>query len=368
MSDPNKKEDLVAEEMPRLSWDCGAAYDFFVSLHVLHHPEKFGLRAPWAAGVRSRVPPLERKLLEDGEKLIHVPLHWIATLPEPKDSATVLWTLGRLPAAERLPALAISTETPALIIQVFREVAGRGNWNEKDLELLRTAYQSKPTPPRARALSVMLEWWSRPAEFGEGYLAALQSYRQAFFEEEERRIGPLLREAQARARSRAAELPLPALLEELSQGVRFASLAAQSEIILAPSYWSTPLVFFSQIDEQRMLLLFGARPADVSLDPGEDIPDGMLRALKALSDPTRLRILRYLAANPHTPAQLSRRLRLRAPTVVHHLNALRLAGLVQLTLEPGGERRYAARPGAVETAFEHLRGFLSEGDRREIEN
>jgi DNA-binding transcriptional ArsR family regulator len=117
-----------------------------------------------------------------------------------------------------------------------------------------------------------------------------------------------------------------------------------------------------------MLLLFGARPAAMSLVPGEDVPDAMLRALKALADPTRLRILRYLSNQPYTPAQLSRRLRLRAPTVVHHLNALRLAGLVQLTLESETERRYAARPGAVTTTFDHLRGFISAGSERENEN
>lgn len=361
------ENEMETNGTPDLAWEWGAAYDFFVSLHVLHQPEKFGLRGSWAAGVRSRVPPAERKLLEDGEKLVHVPLHWIHALPEPKDSAAVLWTLGRLPAGDRLPALALSPETPPAAVQIFREAAGRGRWGEKDLEGLRAAYQSKASPPRPKTLSVMLEWWSRPAEFGEGYLAALQSYQQAFFAEEERRIIPLLESSLAKAQARAGELSLPALLEELSQGVRFASLSGRSEVILAPSYWSTPLVVYGQVDAERMVLLFGARPADVSLVPGEDVPDAMLRALKALADPTRLRILRYLSTRPYTPAQLSRRLRLRAPTVIHHLNALRLAGMVQLILESEGERRYAARPEAVQATFGHLREFLSEESERENE-
>lgn len=361
------KKKLDTKELPRFSWDCGTAYDLFVSLHVLHHPEKFGLRGSWAAGVRSRVPPAERGLLEDGDHLLHVPMHWIHALPEPKDSASALWTLGRLPAADRLPALALSPEAPPSAARVFREVAGRGGWGEKDLDALRAAYQSKASPPRPKILSVMLEWWSRPAEFGEGYLAALHSYQQAFFAEEERRIGPLLQDALEGAQARAGRLSLPALLEDLSQGVRFASLAGQTEWILAPSYWCTPLVVYGQLDAGRMMLLYGARPADVSLVPGEDVPDAMLLALKALADPTRLRILRYLSSRPYTPAQLSRRLRLRAPTVIHHLNALRLAGMVQLTLESEGERRYAARPGAVQGTFEFLQAFLSAGADRETE-
>jgi DNA-binding transcriptional ArsR family regulator len=205
----------------------------------------------------------------------------------------------------------------------------------------------------------MLDGWSRPAEFGEGYLAALQTYQQAFFSEEERRIAPLLQRALAEAQEKSRELSLPALLEELSRGVRFASLTDRSEWILAPSYWCAPLVVYGLLDFKRMLVLFGARPAESSLVPGEDVPDAMIRALKALADPTRLRILRYLSARPYTPAQLSRRLRLRAPTVIHHLNALRLAGLVQLTLESGGDRRYAARPEAVQATLEQLGVFLT---------
>ena len=50
---------------PTIEWDYGTAYEFFISLHVLHQPEHFGIRASWAAGVRSRIPSAERKLLED---------------------------------------------------------------------------------------------------------------------------------------------------------------------------------------------------------------------------------------------------------------------------------------------------------------
>ena len=87
---------------------------------------------------------------------------------------------------------------------------------------------------------------------------------------------------------------------------------------------------------KHWVVLFGARPAEVALVPGEVVPDAMLRALKALSDPTRLLILRYLSDQPQTPSQLARRLRLRPPTVIHHLSALRLAGLVYISLDETG--------------------------------
>ena len=80
-----------------------------------------------------------------------------------------------------------------------------------------------------------------------------------------------------------------------------------------------------------------------------------------MSDPTRLKILHYLAKEPQSPAALSRRLRLRPPTVTHHLQALRLAGLVQVRLGGGYKEKksYAARKEAVKAACKALDSFIS---------
>jgi DNA-binding transcriptional ArsR family regulator len=93
--------------------------------------------------------------------------------------------------------------------------------------------------------------------------------------------------------------------------------------------------------------------------PGEVIPDALFQALKALADPTRLRILRFLMQEPLTPAELARRLRLRPPTVIHHLHALRLAQLVQLRIGEQG-RQYAVRPDSIRATFSALGNFLEQ--------
>jgi DNA-binding transcriptional ArsR family regulator len=108
-----------------------------------------------------------------------------------------------------------------------------------------------------------------------------------------------------------------------------------------------------------MLMMYGGRPAEMPLVPGEMVPHAMLRALKTLSDPTRLRILRYLADQPQTSSQLSRRLRLRTPTLTHHMNALRLAGLIHLEVDEQGERRYSVRVEAIEGTFAALKRFIN---------
>ncbi len=359
--DALKEKTAAEEKKPKLNWELGTAYDLMMSLEVLHNPEDFGLRASWAAGVRSRVPADERGVLEDSLHLIYVPLTWIHKLPEPKDAASALWALRQIPPAERLPALAECEEPPSEYDEIRTRVLERRAWDEDDLEQLWKIFKGKKDHSKGHSKSdatTVLKWWSRPEEFGEIYLNALQSYYQEFFAEEERRIKPALQRSVEQSQELAKSIALPDLIEQLSQGVQLLIEPEVTELIFAPSYWITPLILYSSVANGQMIFLYGARPADASLVPGEVVPDALLRALKALADPTRLKIIRYLSKEPLSPAQLARRLRLRPPTVIHHLEVLRLAGLVRLNLEIPGERKYAARIEGLEDTFINIKEFL----------
>ena len=74
----------------RIHWDIGTAYDLFISLRILHEPEEYNIRASWAAGVRSRVPLEHRQTLEQLTRITAVPLAFIHSLDEPKDSRALL--------------------------------------------------------------------------------------------------------------------------------------------------------------------------------------------------------------------------------------------------------------------------------------
>ena len=132
---------------PTIEWDYGTAYEFFISLHVLHQPEHFGIRASWAAGVRSRIPSAERKLLEDIYSLTGVPMAWINSLPAPKDALTALWALRQIPASQRMIKLQEvdkvivddGTETSAKHKQfndTLLRIADHRTWTVEDLSLI----------------------------------------------------------------------------------------------------------------------------------------------------------------------------------------------------------------------------------------
>lgn len=350
---------------PTIIWDSGTAYDLFISLHVLHNPDRLGLRGAWAAGVRSRLPNAEREFLQDVMEFLLLPLGWVHQLPAPKDTQTALKALSGLPVTERLATLDLNPTDRHGYNAIFRRVAEQKRWQADDQKALmaildkvfanRQSAQEKKR--RNEALSRELDWWTRPDEFGERFLQAVQLYYEVFFAEDELRLEPVLREAQERAQELAENLPFFDLLEELSQGVHLDQPWPEEEVVLTPTFWGSPLLYFAEVTPQRRLIAYGGRPATASIVPGEVIPDALFQALKALADPTRLRILRYLMQEPLVPAELARRLRLRPPTVIHHLHTLRLAQLVQLRLSEQG-RQYAVRPDSIRATFGALGNFL----------
>ncbi len=318
--------------------------------------------------MRSRLPPDERKLLEEIQQYFWVPAHWIYTLPAPKDASTAIWGLRQIPPAQRPLTLTNLYEMTPEMGQALNRVVENRSWEPQDYELFKSVFEKYKKGHHVRDLKTYMDWWTRPDELGELLLSALESYYQAFFEEEEKRIAPVLSEGLAEAQDLAKRFSLTDLLAELSQGVHFEQQLQIQELVMIPGYWQTPLVLFPKMDEGRMAFIFGVRPADMSLMPGEPVPDTLLRGLKALADPTRLRILHYLEKESLTPSQLSRKLRLRAPTVTHHLTALRMAGLVHVTLEAGGEKQFGARLEAIQSMCGALENYLKSGGSLESED
>ncbi|GAB4475605.1 MAG: hypothetical protein Kow00124_16800 [Anaerolineae bacterium] len=350
---------------PLLSWDQGTAYDLFISLNVLHNPGNYGVRPAWAAGMRSRLPGAERETLEKLFDLLGMatPLGWVYHLPQPKNGQTVLAELERLPARTRLFHILFEHHREKESDRAFyRSIVERGAYSKQDVDTVYEMYRKHDKKGITREKAAhQLDIWADAEAFGESYLSAIRAYYDVFFAEEEARIRPYLDEALAKAQGLAAELSITELLEQLSQGVRFEEPPEAGRIVLAPSFWGSPYLHYVEVEPDIMLVAFGARPDDASVVPGEVVPDALLNALKAMGDPTRLRILRYLTDESLTPTQLARRLRLRAPTVIHHLSMLRVAGLVQVTVSKK-EKIYALRKDGVEAVCRSLKGFLETGE------
>lgn len=344
--------------MAHISWFTTTACDFFISLLALHHPADFGLRPPWTAGVRQRVSPAKRELLERVMTYAIVPLAWISRLPDPRDAETVLECAARLTPEERFAALTLPTDLAADSRQALHDITRNGRWTPAGREVIWRGLSRRNRYLKPSGLDNLMKAWITPQDSGEAYLDVLREYQTVFFAEEEVRIRPALEAGLSRAMELAGQLPVNALVEQLSRGVHFEEVNTVAELVLTPSYWSTPFVFHLA-EEGRTMIVFGCRLEDERVAPGAEIPVPMVNGLKALADPTRLRILQYLSSQPLAPSELARRLRLRPPTVIHHLHALRLAGLVTIHVSENGDKRYAARFDAMNDIFTSVQVYLT---------
>ena len=349
------------EKQPQILWDQGSAYDLFTSLYILHRPDEYGLRPSWAAGVRSRLPIHLRDALERSQRVLYVPMAWINGLPEPKNAATVLDALKALSPGERLPALVFAGKQDQHSVD-FRNfllsLDGKQRMTARVEAQIKDFHRIAPNLPK-EFLRWTFDAWAAREQFGEELVLALEAYVENFFREEEVRVIPAQAQALEKAQALSQDRDLLTVLEELSAGVRMDWINEINTLILAPSFWGAPFVFFDKLDEDTGIILFGARPDGTALVPGELVPDELLNALKALADPTRLQILYYLREEPCTPSELAKVLRLRPPTVIHHLQNLRLAGLVSVTITPKADRTYAFRLDGVDATIQYLRAFLA---------
>jgi DNA-binding transcriptional ArsR family regulator len=346
--------------MTTIRWDLSTAYDFFISLLVLHSAADFGLRPSWAAGVRQRLSSPRREFLERVSTFASVPLVWISSLPDPKDAATALQRAADLNPVERLFDLTLPGDSPEEVRTTLGKIARRGSFTVADKEVLGRSLMQKNTHLRAAGLENLLQAWKSAEKSSQQLLDALREYYEVFFADEEARILPALKAGLQDARKRAGRISLNTLVEELSRGVHFDEVDVVGELVLAPSYWSTPFVFHVYPGGEKSLIVFGCRPELESVTPGAIVPDALVNSLKSLADPTRLLILQYLAARPLTPTELARLLRLRPPTVIHHLQALRLAGLVAVRVSETGEKRYGARLEMLNSIFSSVKEFLKQ--------
>ena len=302
-----------------------------------------------------------RETLEQAVLILRVPIRWVHTLPDPKDAQTVLQTLKSIPPAERLTAVKfadLEDDQSSEALSFLHSLEGQPELTTEIEERIKELFPKpgQPTKPFIRAL---FKACVNPAAFGEALYQALEAYDQNFFHEEEARILPAQKAALDRVQARLEQEDLLSVLEDISNGVRMDWVQDIDRLVLAPSFWGSPFVFFDSRSTEISLIAFGARPKGTALVPGELVPEDLLNALKALADPTRLRILRTLLAAPSTPSELAKSLRLRPPTVVHHLRILRLAGLVLVTIAPKAERRYAIRQEGLKATIVDFQDFLS---------
>ena len=145
------------------------------------------------------------------------------------------------------------------------------------------------------------------------------------------------------------------LVEDVTNGIVVEPSPELQTIVLVPQFHQRPYNNHTTIQGGAILLYpcESAAPGDADLPPPR-----LMRLTRALSDDSRLRMLRFLTNGPRSLTEVSRFAGLSQPTVHHHLTQLRAAGLVRVHFAVSGPSRYSLRPHALEQLSQQLSTYL----------
>jgi len=366
MTETTDKLEVEADPLADvLEWDWGTAYEFLNSLHTILRPKEHGVPAPWAAGVRKRLSQqgqIDLKLLFSLPfgYLLYTPMHLIQEMDGPKNVRRFLALLESIPDEDFLLRIHMPLDD-ADLSNIIARVASGTPATELEIEEYRRllAKSSARSALGAADIRRIFSDMAGPASTKKRYLSLLHEYQTVFFAEEEKRVQPVLEKMLADAKKLSKKTNVPDLIERLSNGFTISPDIDLKKLVLVPSIWLHPFVLRLELDDGELFVCWGAHPAGYRLVPGESVPDDALLVLRALGDPTRLRLLRLLSAEPRSPQSLASELKLSLPTVSHHMRELRVAGLVRIELAgKGRESKYTVRWPSAQRAFQQLEDFV----------
>lgn len=336
-------------------------YDFLVSLRALFNPRTYDGTRAWASATRGSLSPA---LLERG-----------AFFFQGHDTSLGSGVI-RLVAGLREGAL------PAALIRKIRATDPRAlahlmlDTGETSAEALATFDRAMSGSVSAadlhRAFGGATADWSRrcrrvlgdPAQAQAELVLLLEEYLAVVFAAEVAHVSAATAAGAERAAELLGVLPTVTAIEQLTGGYTLSAELQLQRITLAPSAFIYPFMA-SRVDERtsEALIVFGVKSETLLRFDRFPIDPDLVRAVKALGDPGRLKVLRLLGQGPTSGADLVALLGLSAPTVHHHLHQLRAAGLVRQERTSGG-MQYTIRPDSARALLDAL-GRTVLGDHQE---
>jgi DNA-binding transcriptional ArsR family regulator len=317
------RETEQGEHAVRVSVEWAPAYELVLSLDAYVHLKRhvlFELGPLWVRSIHEQLPAeaaaqFARKsvvnLLKDACDLLY---QLVYTSPERSDVGAFLAWFGLLTAGAAYEALA----------PVVRE----------------------PGPHLPRDFN---SWRNH-------ILDLLGIWNGAYFRHVDPSILHGLREQAGLLRARIPNTQPGELIESVTNGLVVEASAELHKVVLVPQYHHRPYNTDAAIQDGFIIFY----PCDAAVVAPEDMPPSrLMRLTRALSDESRLRMLRFLARTPSSSlTDVARFAGLSQPTVHHHLTQLRAAGLVRIQFGASGPNRYSLRPHALEQLSEQLGGYL----------
>jgi DNA-binding transcriptional ArsR family regulator len=187
------------------------------------------------------------------------------------------------------------------------------------------------------------------------YVEILNAWNEQYFQMVDPAILTGLERDAAEKRDLMGRMEPRELVEIATSGMTVEPQADLDWLWLIPQYHYRPWNLLAFFRRGRVIQY----PVDALPLGPDEISPRLRRLTKAVSDGSRLRILRLLSAGPASFTEIVTFMNLSKSTVNHHLVVLRAAGLVRV--HDSGERSstYTLRPDALDLLRDDLRSYLS---------
>ncbi|MDQ0194774.1 ArsR/SmtB family transcription factor [Paenibacillus wynnii] len=186
------------------------------------------------------------------------------------------------------------------------------------------------------------------------YSPLLRLWHEQYFRHVENQILPLLIEDAAEKKMLQSKMDPIALIEYASGGVVIEEIPDLQTIVLLPTVHNRPINTYC-FYKTLMLIQY---PVDVPVENEDEPPTVLLRMTKALSDPNRLKLLRYVAHEPKSLWEMQSELNQSGDMLMHHLMMLRVAGLLRIHLRDEQNERFSIRPDGASELQMFLESYI----------
>lgn len=172
------------------------------------------------------------------------------------------------------------------------------------------------------------------------YTPLLRSWYRDYFRSLEHSMRILAEEDAAEKRMLLTKMEPEALVEYATAGLVVPHLDALDTVVLFPIVHNRPIntyCFYS-----RTLLI--QYPVDVPEESEDDPPTTLLRLTRAVAEPQRLRLLRYVAEEPKSLADMRKDLKKDDDELMSDLMILRVAGMLRIHIGRYQKEKFSIRP------------------------
>ena len=371
-------------------------FDLFYALYTLGSPGASPLET-WKTYARARLP---RDFDRAAKRVAPLPIFWplfadaLQGTPGEMTFDEIVVSIRQMPANEFkssiLSGIFHDSATVRSLVsgkKSFRQVLGSGDPDASELLNHFGLRPYDPASPPAKAISELL---SDPVAFGEELALLLERFWHTGFAHDWKEIEEDLRAESFRMRDLDEEFSLDEVARDLKLPVSFddrkkemrprngapISYAQIDRCWIIPSAFNSRRWWAKYETRSGLASLYFPIMRDASAANRLAAGDSSLlvtsaprrkidveSVFRALGDTTRYAIASILARNPTTSADLARSLKVSKPTITHHIQALRSAGLISETPARGSTKLSLDREtlgGVSAAAVDQL--FSSTGD------